>query len=144
LNRTINRFYNGKGKASDELRVITMAYSKLLEETERLTDYLNEINNQFEKVKSAGNHPDFYTEVQPFANEVHAFVEQWLKEAVNWLNREQVNHLYPFQLQATAENIKEIAVQCFYPETSYSRFKHTVKSVHYVLEKVLEGLKKGS
>ena len=53
-----------------------------------------------------------------------------------WMENESFRHLYPMQIQQTADNLSDVAVQAFFPKTSYKRFKSHVQSVRFILQNV--------
>lgn len=115
---------------------------QFLQDTETLKRYVLKINQIYEEVRSTGQEKDFYVEVKPFVDEVHAFLISWEKKAKKFIDINHPRNLYFQQIDATIENIKEISVQAFFPKTSYSRFKHRFHSIHYILEKMLDEIKK--
>jgi len=53
-----------------------------------------------------------------------------------YLTEYRKKNLHPNQIKATVENIELLSVQCFFPETSYNRFKSYIQSSFYVIEQV--------
>ncbi|MET3696073.1 uncharacterized protein DUF1798 [Bacillus oleivorans] len=110
---------------------------KLLELTEALLQKTYQIKTIFEEVKKTNQERDFYQEVKPFADEVKAKLDQWEPLAIEWLKDNPVKHLHPQQITHTAENLDMISIQCFFPKTSLTRFRHYAESVEYVLKNLL-------
>ncbi len=117
---------------------------KLAELTKELLHYLKETDEIFQEVKRKGEKRNFYTEVKPYCDRLHGIVSRWKDLAAEWQQEAKPKNIFPVQIENTAENFNTIAVQAFYPETSYKRFKHHVSSIHYILEKMLAELEGGS
>ncbi|WAA13726.1 YppE family protein [Fervidibacillus halotolerans] len=112
----------------------------LMAETEQIKQYLKRIDTIFEHTKQEQKSPNFYDEVKPFFEEVEERVNRWFERAKGWVELNRPKDLYSFQLEAVKDQLLEISVWAFYPETSYKRFKHYVNSIHYTLEKLLSAL----
>lgn len=110
--------------------------------TIKMKEYLVQINQNYEDVRKTGVEHDFYTVVQPFVDEVYEFTDGWLELATEWINKNQPKNLVVQQMEATSDNIKEICAQSFFIKTSYTRFKHSVNSINYTLEKLLTEINK--
>lgn len=115
---------------------------ELLQRTKELKQYLLKIDDIFETVKKNGEKKEFYTVVKPFVDEVHQFIDTWMKLALEWQKKTHPKNIFPQQIENAGENLKEISIQAFYPETSYKRFKHHVHSIQYTIEKILTELEK--
>ena len=48
------------------------------------------------------------------------------------------NHLYPSQIEQASQNLQDVAIQSFFPKTSYKRFKSHVQSILFTLNHVKE------
>ena len=109
---------------------------ELWEQTQTMQRFLQDIEDRFTRSKMHGYVADFTTEMKPFVEQVHDHTENWRKLAHKWLDRIHPRHLYPQQIDACAENMKQLCVDAFYPTTDQRRFKHYFNSVHYILEKL--------
>jgi hypothetical protein len=109
---------------------------QLLSATKKLKQYVKQMDHIYEHARETGEEKDFYTVIKPFVDEVHFVLEEWGELAKNFIVTSHPKHLYIQQIDATIENMKEISVQAFFPKTSYSRFKHRLHSIHYILEKL--------
>jgi hypothetical protein len=110
--------------------------------TEMMVSYNEIILNRFERARETGEKGDFYQEVKPFADEVSERTAEWRNEASAWLQKHPQRNLHPKQIDATAENIEMVCVQAFFPETSRKRFMGHVQSIEYVLQSLLDVLRK--
>ena len=53
-----------------------------------------------------------------------------------WMKETEFRHLFPEQIEQTAHNLSDVAVQAFFPKTSYKRFKSHVQSIEFILNNV--------
>ncbi|WP_110927653.1 YppE family protein [Bacillus massiliglaciei] len=110
--------------------------------TKKLLDYTRSIDEKYENVRSDGKEPDFYSEVKPFADQVIDDCKTWEKGMKGWMAKESFRHLYPSQIEQTAGNLADVAVQCFFPKTSYKRFKSHIQSVRFILQNTEDEISK--
>lgn len=113
-----------------------MEYENIYQQTVQLINITNKANEQYNQRRETGEKGDFYQEVKPFADQSHVILNQWKKEASDFLIHHPKKNIHQNQIAATAENLELIVVQCFFPETSYKRFKSYVQSSLYVLEQL--------
>lgn len=111
--------------------------------TSELLKLVQQADEVYETVRSTGKEMDFYTEVKPFADKMKSLSDEWEAEAKKWLMSQKPKYIHKQQITATLENLQIIAVQAFFPKTSYSRFKQTVHSVEYVLNEVKRNVHDG-
>ncbi|WAA10593.1 DUF1798 family protein [Fervidibacillus albus] len=111
-----------------------MNVEQLVRETEQLKAYVYRLDSIYERAKKDEKRPDFYNEVKPFFEKVEKQVNGWYTNAKEWVEVNQPKHFRAIQVEAVKKNLLEISVWAFYPETSYKRFKHSVRSVRYSLE----------
>src|SRR6478735_4421806 len=104
--------------------------------TQQLITFAKEADSIYEKVRLDGQEKDFYNEVKPFADEVRQACEAWEQMMKQALTEEKFKHLFPEQIEQTAHNLADVAVQAFFAKTSYKRFKSHVQSVLFILQNV--------
>lgn len=104
--------------------------------TEQLLNYTIQSNEIYDNVRKEGKEKDFFTEVKPFADQVQASCTEWEEGIKEWMKETQFKHLYPEQIGQTANNLSDVAVQAFFPKTSYKRFKSHIQSVEFILNNV--------
>ncbi|RFU60083.1 YppE family protein [Bacillus sp. V59.32b] len=107
--------------------------AKTLKLTETLISMCEKADQIYEEARSTGQEKDFYSVVKPFADEVHQTCLEWADQVKNWMNEESFRHLFPQQIDQASQNLSDVAVQAFFPKTSYKRFKSHVQSVHFIL-----------
>ncbi|WP_409301324.1 YppE family protein [Peribacillus sp. SCS-155] len=108
--------------------------SYIHQQTINLINYCKQADQIYEGVRTEGKEKDFHTEVKPFADKVHKEAAQWGKDMKEWLNEEKFPHLFPQMIDQTVGNLSDVAVQAFFPKTSYKRFKSHVQSVSFILQ----------
>lgn len=99
--------------------------------------YLDRVEDTFHLTREKNEGPDFFLTVKPFADEVHALVQQWEKTVKEWILTEKPKNIHIQQIDSTVENINMVTVQCFYPDTREKRFKGMIQSIRYVLNDTL-------
>ena len=77
----------------------------ILQLTEKLISYNEEADKIYESVRKEGAERDFYTAVKPFADEVHSSCQLWREQMTEWMENESFRHLYPMQIQQTADSL---------------------------------------
>ncbi|XKE65787.1 YppE family protein [Jeotgalibacillus malaysiensis] len=109
---------------------------KILKQTNKLIEITRHADQEYNNRRDSKVKGDFYTEVKPFADHAHSILSEWKEAASNYLINQPKKNIHQNQIAATAENIELIVVQCFFPETSYKRFKSYIQSSLYVLEQL--------
>ncbi|PPA71228.1 DUF1798 family protein [Jeotgalibacillus proteolyticus] len=110
----------------------------MLDKTLELLSIIEQAEQQYDARRLSKAKGEFYSEVKPFADHAHALSKEWGVEVGSYLTQNRQKNLHPNQIKATVENIELIAVQCFFPETSYNRFKSYIQSSYFVVEQVKE------
>jgi hypothetical protein len=114
--------------------------------TERLTikliQYTKQADEIYEAVRAEGTEKDFYSEVKPHVEEVDEVLKEWVINVKEWMKEDPFDYLFPQQIDQTASNLADVALQAFYPKTSYKRFKSHVQSVSFILDNVWSEIKK--
>lgn len=85
---------------------------------------------------------DFYGEVKPFADRVQQLIDQWRPLAESWVKNRRPKYVYPIQIKDTYDNLAIVCVTAFQADTRRRRFFETVKSVDYVLDNILDQLRR--
>ncbi|WHY54862.1 YppE family protein [Peribacillus simplex] len=104
--------------------------------TEQLIQYTDKADEIYEGVRKEGKEKDFFSEVKPFADLVRTACIEWETGMKEWMRETDFRHLFPEQIEQTAHNLSDVAVQAFFPKTSYKRFKSHVQSVEFILNNV--------
>ncbi|MDQ0883441.1 YppE family protein [Peribacillus sp. V2I11] len=113
-----------------------MQKEKLQLLTEQLIKYTDQADYIYEGVRKEGKEKDFFSEVKPFADQVRTVCIEWENGMKEWMKETEFRHLFPEQIEQTAHNLSDVAVQAFFPKTSYKRFKSHVQSVEFILNNV--------
>ncbi|WP_157842713.1 YppE family protein [Bacillus alkalisoli] len=109
---------------------------KLVKLNKKLLSEVNKLESILQGKIEKGEQPDFFLEVKPYADRVHALTEQWKISTTQWVKDNKPKYLHESQIENTAENIQLVSVQCFYPDTKKKRFQSMIQSIKYVLEDV--------
>ncbi|MBM7647953.1 hypothetical protein JOC78_000893 [Bacillus ectoiniformans] len=106
--------------------------------TLELLALVHEANSIYYQVREKKENADFYSEVKPFADRVHALSKEWETEALDWLKQAKAKpkYLHMPQIKATVENLELVSVQAFYYQTSLTRFKNYIESTLFVLNQL--------
>jgi hypothetical protein len=80
---------------------------------------------------------DFYQTVKPFADEVKPVNDAWKIDMTLWLKENSPKRLNINQVNSTSDQIEQLSVQAFFPETSKSRFLNTQRTIEFFLTEVL-------
>ena len=104
--------------------------------TEQLLNFTIMADDIYEEARRTGKEKDFFTEVKPFADEVMAKCAEWERGLMKWMKEEEFRHLFPQQIEQTARNLSDVAVQAFFPKTSYKRFKSHIQSTVFIIRNV--------
>ncbi|TFE03050.1 YppE family protein [Jeotgalibacillus salarius] len=113
-----------------------MTTENILKMTIELINITNQADEEYNKRRESGLKGDFFNEVKPFADHANLIVQEWKSAAADFLIEYPKKNIHQNQIFATAENMELIVVQCFFPETSYKRFKSYIQSSLYVLEQL--------
>ncbi|KAB2333644.1 YppE family protein [Bacillus mesophilum] len=112
----------------------------LLQQTEKLIEYVKRADEKYKEIKLSGEKGDFYNEVKPFADEVKEINDQWKNTVIQWIHTERPKNIHEQQIDSCHEHIEIISIQSFFPETSRTRFKNLVSSSIYVLQTIVFAL----
>ncbi|WP_062356490.1 YppE family protein [Bacillus kwashiorkori] len=118
-----------------------MNIEMLKQQTMQLKHTLRQIDSQYEHVRMTKKQADFEKDIKPFVDEIHHLVNEWENHSKIWIKQKRPKNLHNQQIELAAENVKTISVQSFFAETSYKRFKQSVHSIQYIVEKMLMELK---
>jgi hypothetical protein len=111
--------------------------SNVLALTQKLLEFIERIESRFIHTQENKVEPDFFNEVKPFADEVHALLLEWEKETLEWIAITAPKYIHSQQIVSTVENVNHVTVQCFYQDTREIRFKGMIQSIRYVLNDIL-------
>lgn len=103
-----------------------------------LLEELSTMLESYHSRRETGIKGDFFTEVKPYADSLNAKVGKWRVLSIKWVEEVKPKHLHTAQIQSAADQLEQLSVQAFFPETSLSRFTQTSQSVKYILNQILE------
>ncbi|MET3575173.1 YppE family protein [Bhargavaea ullalensis] len=95
------------------------------------------------QMREEDREPDFFQEVKPYADEVHALIARWKEEMARWIAEARPKHVRMPQVENAADMMTQFIVQSFYKGTGKKRFYQSIQSVQYTLKIILEAMKEG-
>ena len=108
----------------------------LYEQTIELINIVKKAEQIYREAREEDLHADFQTVVKPFADQVKQLVDKWLTNAEQWVSINRPKYLSSMQLKNTHNNILQVSVHCYFPESSKSRFIKHCKASLFVLEQI--------
>ena len=112
-----------------------MNFKKL---TIELVQVCEEAPKRFQYMRDEDLEPDFFGQVKPYADEVHAKLKNWRELALQFIKQYDPKYFHPLQVEQVADAMEQFIVQSFYKKTSKKRFLQSVQSVHYTLSKLIK------
>lgn len=112
----------------------------LKKQTKQLIEQCEQAVARFHHMRAQDAVPDFFTDVKPHADFVHALLNEFKQEAAQWITSERPKYMRMPQIDNLVDAMEQFIVQSFYKETSKKRFLQSVQSVHYTLSSILRYL----
>lgn len=116
---------------------------QLLNETKFLIVECQKSLERFQEMRRLDKDPDFFTEVKPYADDVHARIKLWQQTVNAWIQQNQPKNLYAQQIDHAADAMEQFVVQSFYKGTSKKRFIQSIQSATYTLSIVIKKIEEG-
>lgn len=116
---------------------------QLLEETKQLVQECENCLTRFQNMRDEDREPDFFNEVKPHADIVHAQLKNWQQRANKWITTTRPKNLYVQQIDHAADAMEQFVVQSFYKGTSKKRFIQSIQSTIYTLSLVVRKIEEG-
>lgn len=126
----------------DKLEGIIITDSKIYQLTERLLKYNQQFLLFYQQARETQEKKDFNLTIKPFVDEVKQVKDEWKAEMNSWLHNSSPKHIHLKQIDSISDQIEQISVQAFFPETSKSRFLNTQRTIEYFLTEVIKELGK--
>ena len=111
--------------------------------TQQLQNECQDALDRFSEMRRLDKEPDFYNEVKPHADTIHAAIKNWQQLAHLWIKENHPKNLYVQQIDHAADAMEQFVVQSFYKGTSKKRFIQSIQSVQYTLSIVIKKLEEG-
>ncbi|GHH98222.1 DUF1798 family protein [Neobacillus kokaensis] len=109
--------------------------------TEKLLEYNALFLKYYQQARETGEKKDFHHIIKPFVDEVESVKKEWKLLMKKRLSNSRHTHIYEKQVETTADHISTLAIQCFFAESSKTRFLNSQRTVEYVLREVLKEIK---
>lgn len=106
----------------------------LIEQTSILIDECTKCVERFWKMREEDRAPDFFQEVKPHADEIHALLKDWQQQADAWIKENRPKYMHTQQIASAVESMEQFVVQSFYKETSKKRFLDATHSTSYTIK----------
>lgn len=116
---------------------------QLLNKTNYLLNECEQCLIRFQKMRDEDREADFFQEVKPHADEMHALIKEWQQLAHEWISQTMPKNLYVQQIDHAADAMEQFVVQSFFKATSKKRFTQSIQSTQYTLNLVVRKLKEG-
>lgn len=116
---------------------------QLMDETKILMQECEACLTRFQKMRDEDREPDFFNEVKPHADTIHAQLKNWQQLAQIWITKTAPKNLYVQQIDHAADAMEQFVVQSFYKGTSKKRFIQSVQSTMYTLHLVVRKMEEG-
>lgn len=116
---------------------------QLIDETKQLVQECENCLTRFQKMRDEDREPNFFNEVKPHADVVHAQLKSWQQHASKWITTTGPKNLYVQQIDHAADAMEQFVVQSFYKGTSKKRFIQSIQSTIYTLSLVVRKIEEG-
>lgn len=116
----------------------------LIEITSILIDECEQCVERFWKMREEDRAPDFFQEVKPHADNIHALLKDWQLQANDWIKVNRPKYMHAQQIASAVESMEQFVVQSFYKETSKKRFLDAIHSTSYTMNIFYNLLREGN
>lgn len=117
------------------------ALNVLLQLTETLYAECDQSWARFLNMRETAREADFFNEVKPYADRIHAMLGDWQSLAINFIKTENPKYVHVVQIQNAAEQIDQFVVQSFYANTSKKRLYQSIQAAKYTCETLFAALR---
>ncbi len=109
----------------------------LLEQTEKLQQYLIRLKDKFEYSDPPENKKDreFFLQVKQETEPVYELLNQWEQSALEAVKNREVQ-VHPHQVTSTRENMELMLMHSYYIDARRKRYMELNNSIHYVLDQI--------
>ena len=104
--------------------------------TKKLMLALVKIEEQYSEARETKKMYDFYTEIEPFVNEIEALTGKWKVALEKEISQRTSYFIGERQIDQVVENIQNLSVQSFQHTTSFNRFKSYLQSTKFLLKTI--------
>ena len=106
------------------------------QKTNDLIEIVKNAENIYRQARENDTHADFQTVIKPFADHVKRLADSWLVDAENWVVTNRPKYISMMQIKNTHNNILQVSVHCYFPESSKARFIKHCNAALFVLEQI--------
>ena len=108
----------------------------LYQKTIDLIEIVKKAENIYRDAREKDTHADFQTVIKPFADHVKQLADSWLVDAESWVEIKRPKYISLMQIKNTHNNILQVSVHCYFPESSKARFIKHCNAALFVLEQI--------
>lgn len=108
----------------------------LYEKTIDLIEIVKNAEKIYREARETEERADFHTVIKPFADHTKQLADEWLIEAEQWVADKRPKYLSLMQIKNTHNNVLQVSVHCYFPESSKSRFIKHCNAALFVLEQI--------
>ncbi|MFF2449990.1 YppE family protein [Neobacillus sp. NPDC058068] len=119
-----------------------MMSEEIIDITETLLQRNRLFLEYYQEARETGITRDFHVVIKPFADEVKAVTDHWKGIMKKWFAENSPKHIHIKQIDMTAEHMEQLAIQCFFSNTSKKRFLDTNRTVEFLLQEILKEVRK--
>lgn len=91
--------------------------------------------NRFYQMREEDRDPDFFEEVKPYSDDMHAKLLEWQRLAKEFIRTYDPKYFHDIQIDNVVDATDQFIVQSFYKKTSKKRFIQSVQSAEYTFRK---------
>ncbi len=110
--------------------------AEFYQKNNELIKIVNEAERIYRNARENDSHADFHTVIKPFADRVKLLADDWLVDAEQWVADNRPKYISPMQITNTHNNVLQVSVHCYFPESSKSRFIKHCNAALFVLEQI--------
>ncbi|MEK1830210.1 DUF1798 family protein [Priestia megaterium] len=70
-----------------------------------------------------------FEEVKPYGDIFFKELDEWASLVTEWLKKERPKYIHVNQVETLKENLQNVVLQSFYPETREKRFKRCITQI---------------
>src|SRR5699024_5467966 len=110
----------------------------LINTTKNLISILNKLKQKFEQNIQPGEGRDFFELVKQETIPVFQLLEQWEKQALDYISYTKVVNLHAQQIASTKEKMEALLLPSYYLNVRKRRYMEIYKSCFYIVSQLLK------
>lgn len=116
-------------------------FMKLMQQTEMLKQYLDELKERYEAndPPKTVNDTTFFLEMKVATEPIYSLLEKWETTALDIIKNQQIT-VHPHQIASTRENMELIILHSYYVDARRKRYMELNHSSHFIFDQLLRAL----